>query len=278
MYRERPAIAAARHRRCTNRDCEARDAARRPRLGSGFPGARPLSPALRVLISGLSFVAGIGIQNVWDAAGDDVVRQPAGRWFDGRVGTADFSRWTKGCFHRPRRRSESGGADGRGIGNLGCSDEASGVRSPHPRGLGSRWIQGLFHARFTLGVNVYSIPSVGGEERLVLDNAYFPEPLPDGSLLITRSNAAAQPQLHRFWPEDNRIEPLPVYLTGRCSRSSGSGSRVCRWERGGVLWQNDDCIGLDLRPAFTSLICRRSKTRPIACKLRRQRDTCGRFP
>ena len=65
----------------------------------------------------------------------------------------------------------------------------------------------------TAGVNVYSIPAVGGEERLVLDNAYFPEPLPDGSLLVTRSNSAGQPQLHRFWPDDSRIEPLPLLLT-----------------------------------------------------------------
>ena len=65
----------------------------------------------------------------------------------------------------------------------------------------------------TAGVNIYSIPSVGGEERLVLDNAYFPEPLPDGSLLVTRSNGDGQPQLYRFWPEGSRMEPLPVFLT-----------------------------------------------------------------
>jgi hypothetical protein len=65
----------------------------------------------------------------------------------------------------------------------------------------------------TEGVNIYSIPSVGGEERLVLDNAYFPEPLPDGSLLVTRAKEPGQPQLYRFWPEGNRMEPLPVYLT-----------------------------------------------------------------
>src|SRR5262249_42276208 len=65
----------------------------------------------------------------------------------------------------------------------------------------------------TAGVNVYSIPAVGGEERLVLDNAYFPEPLPDGSLLVTRAKEAGQPQLYRFWPDGNRMEPLPLYLT-----------------------------------------------------------------
>jgi Tol biopolymer transport system component len=65
----------------------------------------------------------------------------------------------------------------------------------------------------TAGVNVYSIPSVGGEERLVLDNAYFPEPLADGSMLVARAKEAGQPQLYRFWPEGNRTEPLPIYLT-----------------------------------------------------------------
>lgn len=65
----------------------------------------------------------------------------------------------------------------------------------------------------TQGVNIYSIPAVGGEERLVLDNAHFPEPLPDGSLLVTRSASDGKAQLYRFWPERNRIEPLPAYLT-----------------------------------------------------------------
>jgi len=65
----------------------------------------------------------------------------------------------------------------------------------------------------TLGVNVYSIPSVGGEERLVLDDAYFPEPLPDGSMLLTRSRGDGQSQVYHFWPESNRMEPLPVYLS-----------------------------------------------------------------
>ena len=64
----------------------------------------------------------------------------------------------------------------------------------------------------TVGVNIYSIPSVGGEERLVLDNAYFPEPLPDGSLLVTRSIGERPPQMYHFWPEGNRFEPLPVFM------------------------------------------------------------------
>jgi len=64
----------------------------------------------------------------------------------------------------------------------------------------------------TLGVNVYSIPSVGGEERLVLDNAFCPEALPDGSLLVIRLKSDNEPQLYRFWPQDSRIEALPVYL------------------------------------------------------------------
>src|SRR5215510_12989298 len=65
----------------------------------------------------------------------------------------------------------------------------------------------------TLGVNIYSIPAVGGEERLVLDNAFFPEPLPDGSMLVARSSESSLSQMYRFWPEDNRMEPLPAYLT-----------------------------------------------------------------
>ena len=66
---------------------------------------------------------------------------------------------------------------------------------------------------------VYSVPLLGGDEHLVLENAGTPQPLPDGSLLVTRLNAKRQTQLFRFWPDTGRLQDLPV-LTGVRSNPS----------------------------------------------------------
>lgn len=60
------------------------------------------------------------------------------------------------------------------------------------------------------GDRIYSVPAVGGPERLVLENARIPESLPDGSLLFNRL-IAGRFQLHRFWPDTARLEPLPAF-------------------------------------------------------------------
>jgi eukaryotic-like serine/threonine-protein kinase len=57
---------------------------------------------------------------------------------------------------------------------------------------------------------IFSVPVLGGEERLVLESAIAPEPLPDGSLLVVKRNAERQFQLHRFWPGTGRLEALPI--------------------------------------------------------------------
>ncbi len=57
---------------------------------------------------------------------------------------------------------------------------------------------------------VFSVPAVGGPERLVLEDARIPESLPDGSLLISRL-IAGRYQLHRFWPDTARLESLPAF-------------------------------------------------------------------
>jgi DNA-binding beta-propeller fold protein YncE len=59
---------------------------------------------------------------------------------------------------------------------------------------------------------IYSVPALGGEERLVIESANSPEPLQDGSLLLLRINADRMPQLHRFWPSSGRLDPLPAVL------------------------------------------------------------------
>jgi len=57
---------------------------------------------------------------------------------------------------------------------------------------------------------IYSVPVLGGDERLIVPKAFRPEALPDGSLLADRLNANRQWQLFRFWPETGREQDLPV--------------------------------------------------------------------
>jgi hypothetical protein len=60
---------------------------------------------------------------------------------------------------------------------------------------------------------IFSVPVLGGDERLVVENAIAPEPLPDGSLLIVKLNAEGRFQLHRFWPGTGRIQALPIRMS-----------------------------------------------------------------
>jgi serine/threonine protein kinase len=59
---------------------------------------------------------------------------------------------------------------------------------------------------------IFTVPVLGGEERIVLEDAMGPELLQDGSLLVTRINADRVYQLHHFWPETGRLEALPALL------------------------------------------------------------------
>jgi WD40 repeat protein len=59
---------------------------------------------------------------------------------------------------------------------------------------------------------VYSVPLLGGEPRLVRDNAAGGYPLPDGSLILAAPAAQGYFQLQRFWPETGREELLPVFF------------------------------------------------------------------
>ncbi|MBZ5538575.1 MAG: serine/threonine-protein kinase [Acidobacteriia bacterium] len=55
---------------------------------------------------------------------------------------------------------------------------------------------------------IYSVPVLGGEERPVLEDSMYPQSLHDGSLLVVRLNAGRLLQLHRFWPDTGRLQPL----------------------------------------------------------------------
>jgi len=59
-------------------------------------------------------------------------------------------------------------------------------------------------------MGIYSMPVLGGDEQLVLEDAGTPEPLPDGSLLLVKLNDRHALQLFRFWPESGRMQAFPL--------------------------------------------------------------------
>ena len=67
---------------------------------------------------------------------------------------------------------------------------------------------------------IYSVPALGGDERLLIENASSPQPLTDGSLLLLRRNAERLTQLHRLWPDTGQLAPLPA-LTNLSGYSGG---------------------------------------------------------
>ena len=73
----------------------------------------------------------------------------------------------------------------------------------------------IYYDRFTdVPQGIYSVPVLGGEEHLVLENAGSPEALPDGTLLIVRLNAERKSQVFRFWPDTGHLQGLPVQSVG----------------------------------------------------------------
>ena len=59
---------------------------------------------------------------------------------------------------------------------------------------------------------IYAVPVLGGEEQLVVENAMYPEALPDGSLIGARFNSEYKLQLFRIWPDGGREQALPMQV------------------------------------------------------------------
>ena len=60
---------------------------------------------------------------------------------------------------------------------------------------------------------VFSVPALGGDEQLVLEDAVMPEGLPDGSLLLVKINAEHRYQVFRYWPDNGRLQPYPLEVS-----------------------------------------------------------------
>jgi hypothetical protein len=67
-----------------------------------------------------------------------------------------------------------------------------------------------FSRTLDVPTGVFSVPFLGGEERLVVENAAHPAALPDGSLLVARPDSEGRSQLTRVWPDTGRMQALPV--------------------------------------------------------------------
>jgi serine/threonine protein kinase len=73
----------------------------------------------------------------------------------------------------------------------------------------------IYFSRFMdVPQGIFSVPFLGGEEHLLLENADNPAVLPDGSLLVSRINQQRRVMLTRFWPETGKLQELPVEITG----------------------------------------------------------------
>jgi hypothetical protein len=100
----------------------------------------------------------------------------------------------------------------------------------------------LFFDRFWQQASgVYSIPPLGGEPTLLLEDGWAPQALPDGTLVVLKRTQRGHDQLFRFWPESGRTEPLPAYLelfdSGPPVRAFADGKEVVfigATEEGGV--------------------------------------------
>ena len=57
-------------------------------------------------------------------------------------------------------------------------------------------------------LGIYSVPVLGGEPRLLIEDAGDPDVLPDGSLVVVRVNSERGAQLNRFKPDTGEVQAL----------------------------------------------------------------------
>jgi hypothetical protein len=94
----------------------------------------------------------------------------------------------------------------------------------------------LFFDRVTdapLGVS--SVPAIGGDERMVVEGAQSPDPLPDGSLLVVKLDAERRFQIVRVWPDSGKQTsvgpPILADSSDLAFRAFPDGKEVLAWGR-----------------------------------------------
>lgn len=124
-------------------------------------------------------------------------------------------------------------------------------------------------------VGLFAVPALGGEERLILEDAGSPAALPDGSLLVSRVNPQRRFQIFRFWPETGRLQPyqaFPEPPTGSAFRASPDGKEAVFYgattesgpQAASHLYALDVASGQTRRLAPELPIVRTSQSFPIA--------------
>jgi len=94
----------------------------------------------------------------------------------------------------------------------------------------------LFFDRVTdVPLGVSSVPAIGGDERLVVEGAESPSPLPDGSLLVVKLDAERRFQIVRVWPDSGKQTavgpPILADSSDLVSRQFPDGKEVLVWGR-----------------------------------------------
>jgi hypothetical protein len=93
----------------------------------------------------------------------------------------------------------------------------------------------LFDRVTDVPLGVSSVPAIGGEERLVVEGAESPDPLPDGSLLVVKLDAERRFQLVHVWPDSGKQQnvgpPVLADSSDLVSRAFPDGKSVLVWGR-----------------------------------------------
>jgi len=103
-------------------------------------------------------------------------------------------------------------------------------------------------------LGIYSMPALGGEPRLLLEEAFGPETLPDGSLIVVKLTDHGDNQLFHYWPESGKLDALPAFLirgdTTPMLRAFHDGRvGVLRCEREGA---KEECPHVGVRSDFAA--------------------------
>ena len=169
------------------------------------------STTLAISAAVIALAAGVAAGLWWHARQDAA----ASGWAGVRLGGPDF---TEGARISSNGQSLAFAADVDGQCQVGVMNPHSGDWSvvTHERANGYVWNLSwspdsskiYFERDSGASKSIFAIPALGGEEQLVLEDAGLPEALPDGSLIVVRVNAERKQQLHHYWPQNGRLEPL----------------------------------------------------------------------
>ncbi|HMF08299.1 MAG TPA: protein kinase [Thermoanaerobaculia bacterium] len=177
-----------------------------------------------------------------------------GHWFRGREAEAPPPVWKAGLLAGPMTRVMAPrlSPDGQTLAFVTLSAERSQVAVMKPssgdwilvtkrdepgsitRVCWSRDGNKLFFDRVRdVALGIYSVPPLGGEERLVLEEAQGPEALPDGSLLVIKRDASRNFQVHRLWPDSGKLVSIgPAVIAEAAAwsvRAFPDGARALFW-------------------------------------------------